>query len=72
MEILEVDASQDCRLTSARLMDVGLPKGVLVAALERGEELLLPRGGDQIMVGDRLLIVAKSELSTKLNEFLEP
>jgi trk system potassium uptake protein TrkA len=72
VEILEVDASQDCRLTSARLMDVGLPKGVLVAALERGEELLLPRGGDQIMVGDRLLIVAKSELSTKLNEFLEP
>jgi trk system potassium uptake protein TrkA len=72
VEIIEVDANQDCRLTSAPLMDVGLPKGVLIAALERGDELLLPRGGDQIMVGDRLLIVTMSELSTKLNEFLEP
>ena len=71
VEIIEVDAKPDCRLTSAPLMDVGLPSGVVIAALERGDQTLLPKGGDQIMAGDRLLIVAMSELSTKLNEFLE-
>jgi len=72
VEIIEVDAKPDCRLTSAPLMDVGLPKGVLIAALERGDQTLLPKGGDQIMAGDRLLIVAMSDLSTQLNKFLEP
>ena len=71
VEIIEVEAKPDCRLTSAPLMDVGLPSGVVIAALERGDQTLLPKGGDQIMAGDRLLIVAMSELSTKLNEFLE-
>ena len=71
VEIIEVDAKPDCRLTSAPLMDVGLPSGVVIAALERGDQTLLPKGGDRIMAGDRLLIVAMSELSGKLNEFLE-
>ena len=72
MEIVEVEAKTDCRLTSAPLAQVGLPKGVLVAALERGDLLLLPRGGDQVMPGDRLLIVSMTELSEELSEFLEP
>ena len=72
VEIVEVEAKTDCRLTSAPLAQVGLPKGVLVAALERGDLLLLPRGGDQVMPGDRLLIVSMTELSEELSEFLEP
>jgi trk system potassium uptake protein TrkA len=72
VEIIEVEAKTDCRLTSAPLVDVGLPQGVLIAALERGDQLLLPRGGDQVMPGDRLLIVLMTELSGQLNEFLEP
>ena len=72
VEIIELDAMHDCRLTSAPLMDVGLPPGVLIAALERGDRLLLPLGKDQVMPGDRLLIVVRTELSSKLDEFLEP
>ena len=34
--------------------------------------MLLPRGGDQVMPGDRLLIVSMTELSGELSEFLEP
>jgi trk system potassium uptake protein TrkA len=72
VEIMEVEAEPECRLTSASLMEVGLPRGVLIAALERGEELVLPRGGDRIMAGDRLLIVVMRDLVSKVSEFLEP
>ncbi len=72
VEIMEVEARSESRLTSETLMKVGLPRGVLIAALKRGDELMLPRGGDRVMAGDRLLIVVMRDLVSKLSDFLEP
>jgi trk system potassium uptake protein TrkA len=71
VEIMEVEAEAGSRLTSAPLMKVGLPRGVLVAALQRGEELRVPEGSDHVQPGDRVLIVAMTDLVNKLTEYLE-
>ncbi len=52
-------------------MKVKLPRGVLVAALQRGQELLVPHGPDTVEPGDRVLIISTSDLAAKLSEFLE-
>jgi len=72
VEIMEVVVERGCRLTSGALKDIGLPQGVLVAARQRGDELVVPLGADSVEPGDRVLIVLIADLVGKLTEFLEP
>jgi trk system potassium uptake protein TrkA len=71
VEIVEVEAKPGSRLTCEPLKRVGLPRGVLVAALQRGDEMVVPSGEHQIQEGDRVLIVAMADLVSKLTDFLE-
>jgi trk system potassium uptake protein TrkA len=71
VEIIEIEAVHGSRLTAAPLMKVGLPRGVLVAALRRGEKLLVPQGADRVEPGDRVLLITRIDLANKLSEFLD-
>ena len=70
VEIMEVDAGRGSRLTSGPLMDIGLPRGVLVVAVRRGEEFFVPSGEDAVEPGDRVVVVIAEELAGRLSEFL--
>lgn len=71
IEIIDVEIEQACRLTSGTLMEIGLPRGVLVAALRRDDTQIFPKGDTRVAPGDRVLIVSMSELSGKLTEYIE-
>ncbi|MDH3521905.1 MAG: Trk system potassium transporter TrkA, partial [Myxococcales bacterium] len=47
VEIVEAEVAKGSALTRATLSEVKLPRGVLVAALGRGDTLLVPRGSDR-------------------------
>jgi Trk K+ transport system NAD-binding subunit len=51
-------------------MDIGLPRGVLVVAVRRGEEFFVPSGEDAVEPGDRVVVVIAEELAGRLSEFL--
>jgi len=70
IEIMEIEATRGGRLTSGPLMEVGLPKGVLVAALRRGEQLVVPQGSDRVESGDRVLLITTSKLASSVTEYL--
>lgn len=70
VEVIEAEALRGSRLTSAKLIDLGLPRGVVIAALARGEQLLMPRGEDRIEPGDEVLIVTTSARARSLDTFL--
>ncbi|MDH3214588.1 MAG: Trk system potassium transporter TrkA [Myxococcales bacterium] len=70
IEIVEFEAAKRSQLTSGTLSDVKLPPGVLVAALRRGEKLLVPRGSDRVEAGDRVLFITTTENAPKLADFL--
>ena len=70
IEIVEAEAVKGSQLTSGTLADVKLPRGVLVAALRRGEKLLVPRGSDRAESGDRVLFITTTENAPKLADFL--
>ncbi len=71
VEAIEVEATTDSRLVRSPLVELGLPRGVLVAALQRGAEVVVPVGSDQIMPGDRVLLVTTNENSARLDAFLD-
>jgi trk system potassium uptake protein TrkA len=70
IEIVEAEVSKRSRLTKGTLSDVKLPRGVLVAALKRGDRLMVPRGADQVEPGDRVLLISTAENASKLADFL--
>jgi trk system potassium uptake protein TrkA len=70
IEIVEAEVVKGSRLTRATLSDLKLPRGVLVAALRRGEKLLVPRGSDRAEPGDRVLLITTTENASKLGDFL--
>jgi trk system potassium uptake protein TrkA len=70
IEIVEAEVVKGSRLTRAALSDLKIPRGVLVAAMRRGEKLLVPRGSDRAEPGDRVLLITTTDNASNLGDFL--
>ncbi len=70
VEVIEVEAIEGSRLTSAVLSEVGLPRGILVAAVNHGNVLCVPGGGDRVAPGDQVVLITTTENAGKLDQFL--
>lgn len=70
VEVLEAEAVANSRLTSGPLATVGLPRGVLVVAVRRGDRLLVPGGSDRVEPGDQVLILTTTEKAGALDAYL--
>ena len=70
IEIVEAEVEKGGKLASGPLSEIELPRGVLVAALRRKEQLLLPRGADRAQPGDRVLLITTTENAPKLADYL--
>jgi trk system potassium uptake protein TrkA len=70
IEIVEAEVSKRSQLAKGTLSEIKLPRGVLVAALRRGENLRVPRGSDRPEPGDRVLLITTTENASKLADFL--
>lgn len=57
-DFTEIWAEKDMPVTHKKLADLDVPEGVLIAAVHRGERILIPDGSTQIQDGDRVLILS--------------
>lgn len=55
-EIMEIIATDDMRLANVPLRDVKLPDGVLIAAIHRRQEVIIPNGSTVIHEDDKVTI----------------
>jgi trk system potassium uptake protein TrkA len=55
-EVIEAEALETSPLVGAPLRDIDLPPGMLVGAVARGDEVIIPRGDTVIQVHDRLVM----------------
>jgi cell volume regulation protein A len=53
------------------LLDLGLPAGVLVVLLRRGDATVMPQGGTLLRVGDRVLVLAEDRLFEQARTYFE-
>jgi len=70
IEVVEAEVGKRSILAKGTLSEINLPRGVLVAALKRGDRLLVPRGADRAEPGDRVLLISTAENASKLAHFL--
>jgi trk system potassium uptake protein TrkA len=67
-EVIEGDALETSPLVGKPLKDIDLPDGVVVGALVRGEDVIIPRGDTVIKTGDRIVLFVASYAVKKIEK----
>lgn len=63
--VLQLTVEEDFPANGIMLKDLGLPKGSIVGAITRNEELIVPHGESLLKPGDRLAIMCKPSVQTE-------
>jgi trk system potassium uptake protein TrkA len=69
-EILEAVAMETSAIVAKPLRNVGVPKGALVAAIMRQDNIIIPSGETVIAPDDRIIIVARREVIAQVEKIL--
>ena len=69
-EAIEAEALETSDIVNIPLSKVKFPKGAIVGAIVRGEQIIIPRGDSVIMPKDRLIIFALEQVVPKLEKLL--
>ena len=70
-EFIEIIADQKMRLLDTPIDDLKLPEGVIIAAIHRGDEAIVPKGDTVIEEGDRVIILCLLSQIPKLEKLLQ-
>lgn len=73
VEAAEFTVSEECDLVCSPLFQLSekLKPNVLIAAIRRGGSIILPRGGDSILVGDSVIVITKNLPLTNITDILK-
>ncbi|MFQ5939321.1 MAG: Trk system potassium transporter TrkA, partial [Alphaproteobacteria bacterium] len=67
-EIIEAEALETSSLIGAPLREIKLPKGVIVGAILRAGEVIIPRPDTVVSVGDRVVVFATERAVRKVEK----
>lgn len=71
VEAVEFLAKTNKRLLNIALKDLKLKKNILIAAIIRNNEVIIPSGNDFINLDDKVIIVTTNQYLNDLNDILE-
>ena len=71
VEALEFTVHEESRATGVPLSQLHLKKNLLLCCITRGNQILIPRGGDQIQVGDNVIVVTLEHGLHDLRDILD-
>ncbi len=70
-EIVELIAASGSKITKKSLDRIKFPKGAIVSAIVRNNDVIVPRGTHQIHAGDRTVIFALTSALPKVKKLFE-
>ena len=71
IEAIEFIAKDDKKIVNKRLKDIVLKKNILIAAIIRENEVIIPGGNDFIKAEDSVIVISKDHLLDDLSDILE-
>ncbi len=69
-EAIEAEALDTSDIVNVPLSRIKFPKGALIGAVVRGDDIIIPRGDTRILAGDRLILFALQKAIPKLEKLL--
>ena len=70
-EVIETQALPGSRLVRSSLDKLRLPKGMMIGAVVRGEQVFIPTGAFQVEPGDRVIATVTYDALRKAEDILE-
>ncbi len=67
-EVIEAEALETSPVIGTSLRELDLPSGILVGAIIREDEVIIPRGGDAIAAGDRVVLFVQADQIRKVEQ----
>lgn len=71
-EAISFSVSPSSPLLGRALMDTAFPEGTIIAAIIRGDHVIVPRGQDQLRAGDTAIVFALPQAVGKVTELFPP
>lgn len=72
MEVIEMVANKNSKITGIPLKELVLPKGVLVGAIvDKQKKVVIPSGETKIEIGDKVIILSMPENVDTITEMIE-
>ncbi len=65
-EIVDIIIKEGTRAAGKAVKDIGLPSNVLVIAVERGDDVIIPDGNTVIMPGDSVFVFIRKNLADRV------
>lgn len=69
--LFEVIVPQESSLVGSSLLELGLPRGVLVVQIQRDGAVLIPNGSTVLRTGDHLLVLATPDAQSALEQLCD-
>ncbi|MDR0382002.1 MAG: Trk system potassium transporter TrkA [Oscillospiraceae bacterium] len=71
-EAIEFIISRPSELLDTPLRKLPIVRGVLVAVIVRGSDIIIPHGGDCLRLGDHVVLITRGRPLSDLDDILEP
>ena len=60
LEVVELQVSENSPIAGKRIAEIDIPEGIIIGAIHRGNEIIVPKGEERILPGDRLAVIGWS------------
>ena len=70
VEIVQTNLSPSCPVVNKKIKDLVLPRGTLFISINRGEEVIIPRGDTDLREDDQVLVLVRKVHEAVLREIL--
>jgi len=67
-EVLEAEALETATVIGKPLNEAEIPRGIMIGAIVRGDQVIVPRGNTVIRTGDRVVILALADMVRKVEQ----
>jgi trk system potassium uptake protein TrkA len=71
-QMIELKVPESCGVSGRPLAEVGFPRGAIVGALLRGDEVVIPTGGDTLEAGDDAVVFTVGTAVDKVERIFAP
>lgn len=65
-EVIEAEAVESSSIVGKRMEDLSLPRGIIIGAIVRDGEVIIPEDDTVIVAGDRIVILSQANMVSKV------
>lgn len=70
-EAIEFRVADDAPIANRLVADLDFPRGGVIGTIIRGEEIIIPRGTDQVLPGDEVIVFALPEAIAEIEKLFD-